>query len=350
MNDAPPFRNVLVTGGFGFIGAHLVRALRAADPDLRIVNLDLETYAADPARLADLEGDPRLVHVRGDVADHALVTEVMGDHRIQAVLHLAAESHVDRSIADGAPFVHTNVVGTFTLLEAARRAWACVGAGTEAGPGAGAAEPRFVHVSTDEVFGDLGPADPPFTEASPYAPSSPYSASKAAADHFVSAAWRTWGTPVILTHSGNNFGPGQHEEKFLPTVIGAALRGEPVPIYGSGTHVRDWIHVEDHVAALLRILARGRPGRRYLVGAENERENLALARTVLDLLDRLHPAGAPHARLLTSVEDRPGHDRRYALDARRLREELDWSPRRSFPEALEGTVAWYVERHREGLY
>jgi dTDP-glucose 4,6-dehydratase len=344
MNDAPHFENVLVTGGFGFIGAHLVRALRAADPDLRIVNLDLETYAADPARLADLEGDPHLVHVRGDVADPALVTEVMGDHRIQAVLHLAAESHVDRSIADGAPFVHTNVVGTFTLLEAARRAWA------GAGPDAGAPEPRFVHISTDEVFGDLGRADPPFTEDSPYAPSSPYSASKAAADHFVSAAWRTWGTPVILTHSGNNFGPGQHDEKFLPTVIGSALRGEPVPIYGSGTQVRDWIHVEDHVAALLRILARGRPGRRYLVGAENERQNLALARSVLDLLDRLHPAGAPHARLLASVEDRPGHDGRYALDARRLREELDWSPRRSFPEALEETVAWYVERHRDGLY
>ncbi|CAN5754398.1 dTDP-glucose 4,6-dehydratase [soil metagenome] len=348
MPDTARFENVLVTGGFGFIGAHLVRAVRAAHPDVRIVNLELETYAADPARLADLEGDPHLVHVRGDVADRALVTEVMGDHRIQAVLHLAAESHVDRSIADGAPFLHTNVVGTFTMLEAARRAWAGEGAGK--GNGSGAAGHRFVHVSTDEVFGDLGPDDPPFTESSPYAPSSPYSASKAAADHFISAAWRTWGTPVILTHSGNNFGPGQHDEKFLPTVIRSALRGEPVPIYGSGTQVRDWIHVEDHVEALLRVLARGRPGRRYLVGAGHEQENLALARIVLDLLDTLHPEGAPHARLLAFVEDRPGHDRRYALDAKRIREELGWSPRRSFPEALERTVAWYVERHREGLY
>lgn len=338
-SERDPFApdRILVTGGLGFIGSHLVRALLDARPESQVVNLDLETYAADWSRLEDLKGQPRLQHVRGDVADAPLVAQLLGDFRIQAVLHLAAETHVDRSIADAAPFVRTNVLGTQTLLEGARRVWV------------GQEGVRFVHVSTDEVFGDLGPEDPPFTEGSPYAPSSPYSASKAAADHFVAAAWRTHGIPALVVHPSNAFGPGQHAEKFLPTLVRTATAGREVPIYGSGRQVRDWMHVGDLVAALLRILDRGRPGERYLVGAGNEWENLALAQEVMAILDRLSPGGAPHARHLVRVADRPGHDRRYAVNASRLRRELGWSPARRFEQALEETITWFVGRAPGGF-
>lgn len=325
---------ILVTGGAGFIGSHLVRHLLASDPTVQVINLDLLTYAGDLGRLADLQENPRLETVVGDICDMPLVDGILSDPGVDSVLHLAAESHVDRSIAGPAEFVRTNVTGTFTLLEAARRAWS---GPTGIRPGV-----RFVHVSTDEVYGQLGPGAPPFTEDSRYAPNSPYSASKAGADHLARAYHHTWGVPVVTTHSSNTYGPFQHGEKFIPTVIRSCLQGSPIPVYGNGGNVRDWLHVEDHCVALEAILRRGRPGETYLVGAENERRNIDLVHQICTVMDDLRPEGAPHDRLITFVADRPGHDWRYALDASRTRRELGWIPLRSFDEGLRHTVEWYV--------
>ena len=335
---------VLVTGGAGFIGSNFVRLLRRERPAWRVVNLDKLTYAGNLENLAGIEEGPAYRFVRGDVADRELVDGLFREEGFDAVVHFAAESHVDRSILDPSPFLDTNVKGTQVLLEAARAAW--LGDG---GPEAGDRRRVFVQVSTDEVYGSLGPDDPPFTEDSPLAPNSPYAASKAAADLLCRAYHVTYGLPVVVTRCGNNFGPYQFPEKLIPLFVTNALEGKPLPLYGDGRNVRDWIYVEDHCAALLRVLEAGRPGEVYNVSAGNERSNLEITRALLALLDR-------PADLIRFVADRPGHDRRYALSARKLRAELGWAPGHTFDEALAATVRWYVEnrpwweRVRSGEY
>jgi dTDP-glucose 4,6-dehydratase len=313
--------NVLVTGGAGFIGSNLVRLLLEERPGWRVVNLDKLTYAGNAESLADVERHPRYRFVRGDVCDGALVAALLSEERIDAIMHLAAESHVDRSILAPAVFIETNVRGTQVLLEAARDARVS----------------RFLHVSTDEVYGSLGPSGL-FTEESPVAPSSPYSASKAASDLLALAYARTFGVPVIVTRCSNNYGPYQFPEKLVPLMIANALRDLPLPVYGDGRNVRDWIHVEDHCRGLVAALEHGAPGEVYNFGAASERRNLDLVRQVLSLL-------AKPESLVMFVKDRPGHDRRYAIDASKARRTLGWAPRRSFDEGLAATVAWYRE-HR----
>lgn len=321
---------ILVTGGAGFIGSAVVR--RAIAEGHAVVNLDALTYAACLDNVASVADHPAYAFVHADIRDRATLAEVFAEHRPDAVMHLAAESHVDRSIDAPATFIETNVIGTFTLLEAARAYW--TGAGR---PGAF----RFHHVSTDEVYGSLGP-EGRFTEETPYAPNSPYAASKAASDHLVRAWGETYGLPVIISNCSNNYGPFQFPEKLIPVVILNALAGRPIPVYGTGENVRDWLHVEDHAEALLIILARGRVGRSYNVGGEAEARNIDLVRMICAILDDRRPEGAPHARLITFVADRPGHDRRYAIDPARIRRELGWAPRRSLREGLEATVDWYL--------
>ncbi len=309
--------NVLVTGGSGFIGSNLVRFLLAERAGWRVVNLDKLTYAGNAENLAGLEGHPRYRFVRGDVCDGRLAARLMEEERVGAVMHLAAESHVDRSIHAPAVFVETNVGGTQVLLEAARAAGVS----------------RFLHVSTDEVYGSLG-AEGRFTEETPLAPSSPYSASKAASDLLALAHARTFGLAVVVTRCSNNYGPYQFPEKLIPLMVANALRDLPLPVYGDGTNVRDWIHVEDHCRGLVAAMEKGRPGEVYNLGASSERRNIDLVRQVLDLV------GKPHS-LVRFVEDRPGHDWRYAIDASKARRELGWEPRRRFEEALAETVRWY---------
>jgi len=313
--------NVLVTGGCGFIGANLVRLLLRERPAWRVVNLDKLTYAGNAESLGDLEGHERYRFVRGDVANGELVGELLRSERIEAVMHLAAESHVDRSILAPAIFIETNVRGTQVLLEAAR----------ELGVS------RFLHVSTDEVYGSLGPTGA-FTEETPLAPSSPYSASKAASDLLALAYARTFQLPVVVTRCSNNYGPYQFPEKLIPLMIANALRDRPLPVYGDGMNVRDWIHVEDHCRGLLLALERGRAGEVYNFGARSERHNIHIVQQVLALL------GKPES-LVQYVKDRPGHDRRYAIDPRKAEGELGWAPGHRFEEALAATVRWYVE-HR----
>jgi dTDP-glucose 4,6-dehydratase len=313
--------NVLITGGSGFIGSNLVRLLVAERPDWRLVNLDKLTYAGNGENLADLDGHPRYRFVRGDIANGELVAEIVRSERIDAVMHLAAESHVDRSILSPAVFIETNVRGTQVLLEAVREL------GVK----------RFLHVSTDEVYGSLGPTGL-FTEETPLAPSSPYSASKAASDLLALAHAHTFGLSVVVTRCSNNYGPYQFPEKLIPLMIANALRDLPLPVYGDGKNVRDWIHVEDHCRGLLAALEAGRPGQVYNFGASSERENIAIVRNVLRQL------GKPES-LVQFVKDRPGHDRRYAIDASKARRELSWAPHHRFEEGLAATVAWYRE-HR----
>lgn len=317
--------NLLITGGCGFIGRHFVRHALDRWPACRVVNLDALTYAADPAALADLEGSPRYRFVRGDVTDAPLVRELVHGG-IDAIVHCAAESHVDRAIRAPAPFIRTNITGTYTLLEAAREA------GVQ----------RFLHVSTDEVYGAAAPGCR-FPEGAPLAPGNPYAAAKAAADLLALAYGHTYGLPVLITRCTNNYGPGQHPEKFIPTCIHRAHAGQPVPLYGDGLQVRDWLHVQDHCAALARVLEAGTPGEVYHVAAGEEHTNLEVARAVLDLL------GRPPS-LLAHVPDRPGHDRRYALDSRKLATRLNWAPAVPFARGLAETVRWYVTRleAREG--
>jgi dTDP-glucose 4,6-dehydratase len=313
--------NVLVTGGSGFIGSNLVRLLLAERPGWRIVNLDKLTYAGNAENLADLEEGPRYRFVRGDVCNGELVGDVFKTERIECVMHLAAESHVDRSILEPSVFIETNVRGTQVLLEAAR----------EFGVR------RFLHVSTDEVYGSLGPTGL-FTEATPLAPSSPYSASKAASDLLALAYARTFRVPVVVTRCSNNYGPYQFPEKLIPLMIANAVRDLPLPVYGDGMNVRDWIHVEDHARGLLAAAERGADGEVYNLGASSERHNLHIVEHVLDLL------GKPRS-LIRFVTDRPGHDRRYAIDSRKAQAALGWTPRHGFEEALAATVRWYLE-HR----
>jgi dTDP-glucose 4,6-dehydratase len=311
---------VLVTGGCGFIGSNLVRLLLAERPDWTIWNLDNLSYAGLGRNLADVEGaaGERYHFVKGDICDLPLVRRVYAEAKPEAILHLAAESHVDRSILESALFLRTNVEGTRVLLDCAREA----------------AIPKFVHVSTDEVYGDLGPSDPPFTEETPIAPNSPYSASKAASDLLARAFWKTYGLPVVITRCSNNYGPFHYPEKLIPLMITNAMEGKPLPVYGDGRNVRDWIHVEDHCRGILAALEGGRPGEVYNFGGGAERENIEVVREILRLCGR-------DRSLIQFVKDRPGHDRRYAIDWRKAERELGWRPRTNFEEGLARTVAWY---------
>ncbi|MFL6675690.1 MAG: dTDP-glucose 4,6-dehydratase [Massilia sp.] len=326
---------ILVTGGAGFIGSNFVLDWLAGC-DEPVVNLDLLTYAGNLANLASLDGDPRHVFVRGDIADSAQVRALLARYRPRAVLHFAAESHVDRSIHGPAAFVHTNVNGTFGLLEAVRAHWSALPAPEQAAF-------RFLHVSTDEVYGALEPGDAAFTETTRYAPNSPYSASKAASDHLVRAWHHTYGLPVLTTNCSNNYGPFHFPEKLIPLVIANARAGKPLPIYGDGLQVRDWLYVADHCAAIRRVLAAGRPGEVYNIGGWNEKANLEVVHTLCDMLDELAPAARSYRSQLTYVADRPGHDRRYAIDARKIERELGWKPAESFESGIRKTVRWYLD-------
>jgi dTDP-glucose 4,6-dehydratase len=324
---------LLVTGGAGFIGSNFVRHVLERTAD-RLVVVDKLTYAGHLLNLEDPLKNPRVTFVEADIADRHAMLRVFRDHAPAGVINLAAETHVDRSIDSPQPFIDTNVVGTCVLLETAR------GFVAELGPPARAAF-RFVHVSTDEVYGSLG-QDGAFNEDTAYAPNSPYAASKASADHFARAYFHTFGLPVIITNCSNNYGPFQFPEKLIPLIILNALDGRPLPIYGDGGHVRDWLHVEDHCAGLLLVLRRGRPGEKYNVGAGNERTNRELVDRLCDILDRLRPTASSYHALKTFVPDRPGHDRRYAIDAGKIRRELGWTPRWSFEDGLLATAEWYV--------
>jgi dTDP-glucose 4,6-dehydratase len=331
MADHRP-RRALVTGGAGFIGSNFVRWWLEADREVRIVTLDLLTYAGSEENLAGLSDPSRHRFVRGDITDGPLVRRLLEQESIDTVVHFAAESHVDRSIEGPAPFIQTNVVGTFTLLEAAREVWA------------GQPAVRFHHVSTDEVYGALKKDDPPFAETTPYQPSSPYSASKAGSDHLARAYHHTYGLPVTVSNCSNNYGPYQHVEKFIPTVIRSCIRGERIPVYGDGSNRRDWLYVTDHCRAIEAILRGGTVGEPYCVGGNAEEANLDVARTICRVMDELVPARAPHDRLITFVTDRPGHDWRYAIDAAKIRRHLGWNPEESFATGIRKTAAWYLER------
>ena len=329
--------HILVTGGAGFIGANFVLAWLSDKSADGVVNVDKLTYAGNRKTLASVEDDPRHVFSQTDICDRQALDQLFATYKPRAVVHFAAESHVDRSIHGPGEFIQTNIVGTFTLLEAARAYWS------------GLQEPaksefRFLHVSTDEVFGSLSETDPQFSETTPYAPNSPYSASKAASDHLVRAYHHTYGLPVLTTNCSNNYGPYHFPEKLIPLVIANALAGKPLPIYGDGKNVRDWLYVRDHCSAIREVLARGRLGETYNVGGWNEKTNLDVVHTLCDLLDELSPkATGSYRDQITFVKDRPGHDRRYAIDARKLERELGWKPAETFESGLRKTVQWYLD-------
>ena len=326
---------ILVTGGAGFIGSNFVLDW-LENHDEHVVNLDALTYAGNLANLEPLKGDPRHVFVHGDICDRALVDQLLATHRPRAIVNFAAESHVDRSILGPGAFLKTNIEGTFTLLEAARTFHAAL-------PGEDKAAFRFLHVSTDEVYGSLTPDAAPFTESHPFEPNSPYSASKAASDHLVRAWHHTYGLPVLTTNCSNNYGPLHFPEKLIPLVIVNALAGKPLPVYGDGMNVRDWLYVKDHTAAIRAVLEQGRVGETYNVGGLNEKTNIDIVRGICRLLDELRPdAAGPRERLITFVKDRPGHDRRYAIDATKLCTELGWRPKETFETGLRRTVEWYL--------
>jgi dTDP-glucose 4,6-dehydratase len=326
---------ILVTGGAGFIGSNFVLDWLARDEE-PVLNLDALTYAGNLENLAALDGDRRHVFVKGDICDRPLLDRLLAEHRPRAILHFAAESHVDRSIHGPGEFMRTNVEGTFTLLEAARAHWIKLGDKDRAAF-------RFHHVSTDEVYGSLGADDPAFAENHLYQPNSPYSASKAASDHLVRAWFHTYGLPVLTTNCSNNYGPFHFPEKLIPLMIVNALAGKPLPIYGDGLNVRDWLYVKDHCSAIRTVLAQGRPGETYNIGGWNERTNRQIVDAVCTLLDELRPDPAgPHSRLITFVTDRPGHDRRYAIDAHKIERELGWRPAETFESGIRKTVQWYL--------
>ena len=324
---------LLVTGGAGFIGSNFVQ--EAVGRGHTVVNLDALTYAGNMDNLAALKGNPAHIFVHGSILDSKLIAELLAQHKPAAVVHFAAESHVDRSILGPAAFVETNVTGTFTLLQSALEHWRTLS-------GEAKDRFRFLHVSTDEVYGSLGPNDPAFHEATPYQPNSPYSASKAGSDHLVRAYFHTFGLPVLTTNCSNNYGPFQFPEKLIPLMIHNAVNGKPLPVYGDGQNVRDWLYVADHCDAILRVLEAGRPGETYNIGGLNEQKNLDVVHVLCGILDELHPNGAPHNRLITYVTDRPGHDRRYAIDCRKIQGELGWAPKESFATGIRKTVEWYL--------
>ena len=327
---------ILVTGGAGFIGANFVLDWITATGE-PVVNLDALTYAGNLESLKSLAGDAHHVFVKGDICDRALLDRLLAQHRPRAVIHFAAESHVDRSIHGPGAFMKTNIDGTFTLLEAVRGHWSALDAADKASF-------RFHHVSTDEVYGSLGKNDAPFTETHTYAPNSPYSASKAASDHLVRAWHHTYGLPVVTTNCSNNYGPYHFPEKLIPLMIVNALAAKPLPVYGDGQQVRDWLYVKDHAAAIREVLAKGRVGETYNIGGWNEKPNLEIVQTICALLDEMRPdPGGRHDRHITFVADRPGHDRRYAIDARKIERELGWKPAETFDSGIRKTVRWYLD-------
>jgi len=341
---------ILVTGGAGFIGSNFILSWIAAT-GTPVVNLDLLTYAGNPANLSSLDGDPRYLLRRGDICDPELVGSLLREHQPRAIVHFAAESHVDRSIASPDAFIRTNVHGTFVLLDQARAYWTSL-------DDADRRAFRFLHVSTDEVYGSLGTHDPAFSETTAYSPNSPYAASKAGSDHLARAYFHTWGFPVLTTNCSNNYGPYQFPEKLIPLTILNALEGRQLPVYGDGMNVRDWLYVEDHCAAIRAVLENGRSGETYNIGGNSERANIEVVNLICDILDELRPNSAigPRRQLIAFVKDRPGHDRRYAIDASKLTRELGWKPAEKFEDGLRKTVQWYldhsswVENVRTGAY
>jgi len=337
MTDYSP-GNMLVTGGAGFIGCNFVRYMLARDPSVRIVNLDKLTYAGSPDNVRDLPDESRHTFVQGDICDRALIDRLLREHEIDTIVHFAAESHVDNSISGPEVFVQTNVIGTFTLLDAARRYWL-----DERQLDEGSC--RFHHISTDEVYGTLAADDPAFTEQTPYAPNSPYSASKAGSDHLIRAWFHTYGLPVTTTNCSNNYGPYQHSEKLIPTIIRNCLNASPIPVYGDGSNIRDWLYVEDHCSGIDAVMRNGRLGETYNIGGINEWANIDIVRCICSLLDELRPMPlAPYASLISFVTDRLGHDWRYAIDARKMGAELGWQPAETFETGIRKTVEWYLER------
>ena len=328
---------VLVTGCAGFIGSNFIHTWLAAS-DEKIVNLDKLTYAGNLSNLAAFKNDPRHVFVQGDIGDAALVARLLAEHQPRAVLNFAAESHVDRSIHGPADFIHTNIVGTFHLLESVRAYWSNLGDQDKANF-------RFLHVSTDEVYGSLSASDAPFAETNAFEPNSPYSASKASSDHLVRAWHHTYSLPVLTTNCSNNYGPFHFPEKLIPLVIHNALAGKPLPIYGDGQQVRDWLYVQDHCRAIMRVLEAGRVGETYNIGGWNEKPNLDVVRSLCAVLDELQPRvdGQSYAEQITFVKDRPGHDKRYAIDARKIERELGWKPQETFESGIAKTVRWYLD-------
>jgi dTDP-glucose 4,6-dehydratase len=327
---------ILVTGGAGFIGANFILDWLAQTGEA-VINLDKLTYAGNLASLESLNGDSRHVFVQGDIGDRVLVDKLLAQYTPRAVINFAAESHVDRSIHGPGEFIQTNVVGTFNLLESVRAYWSAL-------PAAEQSAFRLLHVSTDEVYGSLGPGDQAFRETTPYAPNSPYSASKAASDHLVRAYHHTYGLPTLTTNCSNNYGPYQFPEKLIPLVIHNALEGKPLPIYGDGSNVRDWLYVSDHCSAIRRVLEAGRAGETYNIGGCNEKTNLEVVKTLCAILDELHPDSpvTPHEKLVSYVKDRPGHDRRYAIDASKIQSELNWTPVETFETGIRKTVEWHL--------
>lgn len=330
---------ILVTGGAGFIGSNFVLQWLASE-SAGVVNLDKLTYAGNPSNLAEVLHDKRYKFLQGDICDRQLVAELLLTHRPHAIVHFAAESHVDRSIHGPDDFVRTNVIGTFSLLEESRAYWS----GLEENERQGF---RFLHVSTDEVYGSLAADDPAFTEKTQYAPNSPYSATKAASDHLVRAYFHTYGLPVVTTNCSNNYGPFQFPEKLIPLVILHAINGKPIPVYGDGQNVRDWLYVADHCEAIRTVLSGGTPGETYNIGGGNELKNLNVVETICSALDELRPSHAvvPHKGLIKFVTDRPGHDRRYAMNTAKIQSELGWKPRETFASGIRKTVQWYLDNH-----
>ena len=330
---------ILVTGGAGFIGSNFVLEWfkDPANSNEKVLNLDALTYAGNRENLASLEGDPRHVFVQGDICDRALIDRLLAEHQPRAIVHFAAESHVDRSIHGPGAFINTNIDGTYTLLEASRAFWSVL-------PESARQAFRFHHVSTDEVYGSLKSDAPAFAETNPYEPNSPYSASKAASDHLVRAWHHTYGLPVVTTNCSNNYGPYHFPEKLIPLMIVNALAGKPLPVYGDGQQIRDWLYVTDHCSAIRAVLAKGRLGDVYNIGGWNEKANIDIVNTICQLLDELRPDPAgSYARLITYVKDRPGHDRRYAIDARKIERELGWRPAETFETGIRKTVNWYLQ-------
>jgi len=330
-------KNVLVTGGAGFIGSNFVHHILKVDPAINVINLDALTYAGSRENLTNLPDPGRHIFVHGDICDRSLVSKLMHDHHIDTIAHFAAETHVDRSILDPEPFIRTNIQGTYTLLEAAREFWLV-------GKNLPVEQVRFHHVSTDEVFGTLEPNDPPFSETTNYAPNSPYAASKAASDHLVRSYYHTFGMPVTISNCSNNYGPYQFPEKLIPLMIFNALNGLPLPIYGDGQQIRDWLYVRDHCEAIATIIHKGIPGETYNIGGNNQPTNLTVIQTLCEILDETQPNSPyiPHASLMKHVTDRPGHDRRYAMDITKIKGELGWQPRQSLESGLLNTVEWYL--------
>lgn len=331
-------KRVLVTGGAGFIGSNFIHWLLRQEPEVRIVNLDALTYAGSLENLNGLPDESRHTFIQGSICDRQLIDRVFADHNIDTVIHFAAESHVDRSILNPGVFVDTNVVGTFNLLETARRFWLV----EKSHP---IENVRFHHVSTDEVFGTLAPHEPPFDENTAYAPRSPYAASKASSDHFVRAYHTTYGLPVSISNCSNNYGPRQFPEKLIPLMVLNAVNGKPLPVYGDGMQIRDWLYVDDHCEAIWKVATRGRVGETYCVGGDNQPPNIQIVKTICSILDELQPNSpfTPHEQLITYVQDRPGHDRRYDIKIDKIHQELGWQPRHDLTQGLLDTVKWYLD-------